>query len=216
MGAAYVFTKTATGWHRAAKLEGPDTALDDFGGSVAISGSTMVASGADRAFVFTKTAAGWHQSAALEGPGSIADGGSGTVSIGPVGISGTTIVASAIGDTPVAEQVAEQAYVFVFSKTATGWHQAATLKEPGTVAKGDVGFSIAASGSTVVAGAPGEASEAGRAYVFGPLIGLVRYDPPTKTSLPPFPAGCAHPDQGSMLECVGNAITGISGPSVHG
>jgi hypothetical protein len=75
--------------------------------------------------------------------------------------------------------------VFVFTKTATGWHQAAALKEPGTITKGDVGSSTAVSGSTVVAAAPSEASEAGRAHAFGPSIGLVQYDQPTKTVLPP-------------------------------
>jgi hypothetical protein len=58
-GQAYVFTDTASGWMQAAELKGSDTvAGDDFGGSVAISGTSAVA-GADghakaagRAYVF--------------------------------------------------------------------------------------------------------------------------------------------------------------------
>ena len=46
-GRAYVFTKTATGWKQVAELKGSDTvAGDDFGDSVAISGTTAVV-GAD-------------------------------------------------------------------------------------------------------------------------------------------------------------------------
>ena len=52
-GRAYVFAKTAAGWKQAAELKGSDTvAGDDFGISVAISGTTIVAG----APVFTKEA----------------------------------------------------------------------------------------------------------------------------------------------------------------
>ena len=55
---AYVFTKTATGWKQVAELKGSDTAAgDQFGGSVAISGTTAAgeygyAYGVGRAYVF--------------------------------------------------------------------------------------------------------------------------------------------------------------------
>jgi hypothetical protein len=42
-GRAYVFTETATGWNQTAELKGSDTvAGDQFGASVAISGTTAV------------------------------------------------------------------------------------------------------------------------------------------------------------------------------
>jgi hypothetical protein len=58
-GRAYLFTKTPTGWRQSAELVGSDTVTADwFGGSVAVSGSTIVvgapnhASDAGRAYVF--------------------------------------------------------------------------------------------------------------------------------------------------------------------
>ncbi len=57
-GRIYVFTKTGAGWKQVAELARPDTvAGDDFGNSVAISGTTAVVSapdpkGAGRAYVF--------------------------------------------------------------------------------------------------------------------------------------------------------------------
>ena len=73
-GRAYVFTMAGSGWSQVAELQGSDTvAGDEFGSSVAISGTTMVAgatsraAAAGRAYVFTKTASGWKQAAKLEG-----------------------------------------------------------------------------------------------------------------------------------------------------
>ncbi len=78
-GRAYVFTKTAAGWTQVAEFRGSDTvAGDEFGHSVAISGSTAVvgagqhAKDAGRAYVFTKTAAGWTQVAELRGSDTVA------------------------------------------------------------------------------------------------------------------------------------------------
>jgi nucleoside-specific outer membrane channel protein Tsx len=58
-GRAYVFTKTASRWTQAAELKGSDTvASDEFGSSVAISGTTAIvgaaghADTAGRAYVF--------------------------------------------------------------------------------------------------------------------------------------------------------------------
>ena len=65
-GAAYVFSDGAHGWQQAAEVVGSDTRMDDwFGGSVAISGGTIVV-GADehaddsgRAYVFNNTGRRW-------------------------------------------------------------------------------------------------------------------------------------------------------------
>jgi hypothetical protein len=156
-GRAYVFTKTATGWKQVAELEGSDTAaLDDFGSSVAISGTTAVV-GADgygnRAYVFTKTATGWKQVAELEGSDTAALDDFGI----SVAISGTTAVVGADG-------YGNRAYVF--TKTATGWKQVAELEGSDTAALDDFGISVAISGTTAVVGADGYGNSAGRAYVF--------------------------------------------------
>jgi hypothetical protein len=163
-GRAYVFTKTATGWKQVAELKGSDTAaLDDFGISVAISGTTAVV-GADgygnsagRAYVFTKTATGWRQTAELKGSDTASLNGFGV----SVAISGTTAVVSAT--TYGHASVIGRAYLF--TKTATGWRQTAELKASHTGLWKFVD-SVAISGTTVMVGAPSDANLAGRAYVF--------------------------------------------------
>jgi FG-GAP repeat protein len=54
----------------------------------------------------------------------------------------------------------------VFTKTASGWKQAAELKGSDTAVGDEFGFSLAVSGDTAVVGAPNHANAAGRAYVF--------------------------------------------------
>jgi nucleoside-specific outer membrane channel protein Tsx len=162
-GRAYVFAKTGSVWKQAAELKGSDTvAGDGFGGSVAISGTTAVAGAgghakhAGRAYVFTNTASGWKQVAELKGSDAVASDFFGY----SVAISGTTAVVSAPGFAKNAGRV------YIFTRTPTGWKQAAELKGSDTVADDYLGDSLAISGTTAIAGAPGYSKDAGRAYLF--------------------------------------------------
>ena len=165
VGRAYVFTKTATGWHRSGELEGPGTGTHDwFGDAVAVSGGTIVVgapsvsvltAGFGRAYVFTKTATGWHQSGELEGR----DTTPGDLFGVSVAISGRTIVVGA------PSHAAKAGAAYVFMNAGADWRPV-ELKGHDTVAKDDFGDAVAISGSTVVVGAFGHAAEAGRAYVF--------------------------------------------------
>jgi hypothetical protein len=169
-GRAYVFTKSATGWHETAALAGSGSIAHDwFGDAVAISGRTIVVGapsvsvltpGLGRAYVFTKIATGWHQAGVLEGPGTRPGDLFGVT----VAISGRTIVVGA----PSSASKAGAAYVF--TSAGRGW-RAEELKGYDTATKDDFGDSVAVSGSTVVVGAFNHAAEAGRAYVFtkGPM-----------------------------------------------
>jgi hypothetical protein len=159
-GRAYVFTRTGAGWKQAAELEVSDTvAGDGFGWSVAISGTTIVvgasghANGAGRAYVFTKTGAGWKQAAELEGSDTVEYGDYSGFGF-RVAISGTTIVVGA--GTAVGYGA-----VYVFTKTGSGWKQAARLEGSAY----DFIDPLAISGTTIVVGAI-YAVMAGRAYVF--------------------------------------------------
>jgi hypothetical protein len=161
-GAAYVFTNAGRHW-QTEKLEGYDTvAKDDFGDSVAISGSTIVvgafdhASEAGRAYVFTKGATGWHQVAELVASDTVAGDGFGV----SVAISGATI---AVGSGLAASDAGRG---YLFTNGATGWHEAAELVGSGTAPGDGFGDSVAVSGGTVVVGAFAHASGAGRAYLF--------------------------------------------------
>ncbi|MGO9582848.1 MAG: hypothetical protein ACLP36_08580 [Acidimicrobiales bacterium] len=162
-GRAYLFTKTALGWTQVAELEGSNiVADDDFGWSVAISGTTALvgaignAKYAGRAYVFAKTATGWTEVAELKGSDTVSKDAFGT----SVAISGTTVIVGAEG------HAHGTGAAYVFAKTTTGWSQVAELKGSDTVAGDDFGTSVAISGTTAVVGAYGHAGNAGRAYVF--------------------------------------------------
>ena len=159
-GRAYVFTETATGWRQTTELKssnGGNLSGDEFGSSVAISGTTVVVSavGAQRAYIFTKKASDWKGVAEMTGADTTASDYFGD----SVAISGTTVVVGA----PL--HLAGRAYLF--TKTANGWKQIAELEgsDVGHTSS-EFGYSVAVSGRTVVVGAPGRATFAGRAYVF--------------------------------------------------
>jgi len=162
-GRVYVFTDTATGWKQSAELKGSDTVTNDgFGYAVAISGSTSVvgapdhAKDAGRAYVFTDTANGWKQAAELKGADTGTDDGLGV----SVAISGTSAVVGAPGHSKATGRA------YVFAEAGSVWKQAAELKGSDIVAGDDFGYSVAFAGATAVAGAPGFAKAAGKAYLF--------------------------------------------------
>ena len=111
---------------------------------------------APRAYVFSDTAAGWKQGAELKGSDTAVDDGFGV----SVAISGTTAIVGAPGFAKAAGRA------YVFAKTGEVWHQASELKGTDTVASNDLGYTVAISGATAIAGAPGVAKDVGRAYAF--------------------------------------------------
>ncbi len=183
-GAVYVFTQPAGGWSnetQTAKLTASDGAKSDgLGSSVAVSGATAIAGAPlakvginehqGAAYVFTQPADGWSnetQAAKLTASDGAAQNGLGFA----VAISGSTAIAGA----PLAKVGTneDQGAAYVFTQPAGGWSnetQAAKLTASDG-AKGNVlGYAVAASGTTVFAGAPhakiGTSEEQGAAYVF--------------------------------------------------
>jgi hypothetical protein len=183
-GEAYAFVKPAAGWmdaHESAKLQASDGAdADEFGISVAVSGETIVV-GADHhkvagnagqgaAYVFAKPAG----MTAIETEGAeltASDGGANDQFGRAVAISGDTIVAGAPN-----HQVglSRQGSVYVFVGSLGGFSanttQTAELSASDGVTDDGLGFAVATSGSTVVAGAfrdqVGANPFQGAAYVF--------------------------------------------------
>ncbi len=163
VGAAYVFTDTAGDWHETADLEDPaPVAGDEFGWSVAVSGTTVVVGAQGRAddgglaYVFEKTGRYWTQVAELKGSDTVGGDFFGDA----VAVSGTTAVIGAWG------HARDSGRVYVFEKAKGRWRQVAELKGSDTVAGDFFGDSVAVSGSRVVAGAENHAGGAGRAYAF--------------------------------------------------
>lgn len=160
-GRAYVFTRTATGWHQAAILEGSDTLAGDlFGTAVAVSGTTVLVgatglnstsgfSSGGRAYVFSKIATGWHQTAELKGSDTVGHDLFGW----SVAIEGRTAV---VGSEDL-NNGSGIGTAYVFSKTLAGWRQEAELRH--------FEDSVAISGKMIVLGDSVVASNAGRAFV---------------------------------------------------
>ncbi len=164
LGAAYVFTEPGTAWAnitQTGKLSASDgTASDNFGQSVAISGSTILVgaqeatigtnAGQGAAYVFTEPGTTWAsetQTAKL----TASDGTAGSLFGSSVSISGSTALVGAWG----ANGSKGSAYEF----TATGgvWSnmtQTAELTASDGVAGDNFGFAVAISGNTAVVGAP--------------------------------------------------------------
>ena len=170
-GAVYVFVKPADGWAsgtQTAKLTASQAQVNDrLGSAIAISGDTIVAGafGASNyqgaVYAFVKPADGWAsgtQTAKL----TASDDAGGHFGES-VAISGDTIVASAAQAYPGA------AYVFV--RPVGGWANATETARL-TASDGDpqanLGHSVAISGDTIAAGAPGPtaSNEQGAVYVF--------------------------------------------------
>ena len=148
-GSAYVFVRSGATWSQQAKLTASVAAsLDFFGGSVAISGDTIVVGAigddekgpfAGAAYVFVRNETSWSQQAKVTGSDAAASDFFGNL----VAINGDTIVASA----------PESVYVFV--RSGTSWSQQTKL----TAADGEsgdlFGSAVSISGDTVVVGASG-------------------------------------------------------------
>jgi hypothetical protein len=179
-GAAYVFVKPAKGWSnmtQTAELTASDRQNGDyFGGSVAISGNTIVVSASEAtvngnpeqgaAYVFVKPAGGWTnmtETAKL----TASDGTDYSVLGVSVSISGNTVVAGApqsLGNNPGSGS----AYIFV--EPSGGWAdmtQTAELTPSDGTLYDDFGFSVSVSGETVIVGG-GQCGGGcpGTAYIF--------------------------------------------------
>ena len=162
-GSVYVFTKPAGGWAssltEAAKLNVSGTQY--FGSSVAVEGDTLVAGALDHngtnayqgsVYVFTRLLpGGWAD--ATRAKLTASDGGSNDNLGSSVDIEGDTIVAGA----RYGGNASDFGAVYVFTKPAGGWVDAtphsAKLTATLQLSSG-LGFSVAISGNTIVAGAP--------------------------------------------------------------
>ena len=168
---------------QSAELTASDGAAgDELGGSVAVSGSTIVAGAPQHAvaghaaqgavYVFSKPASGGWKNATQTAELTASDGAADDELGYSVGFSGSTIVAGAPGAHAVAGQGGKGA-VYAFSAPASGWRnatQSAELTASDGTTGDELGSSVAISGSTIAAGAPEHAVAGnggqGAVYVF--------------------------------------------------
>ncbi len=173
-GSAYVFVRSGTAWSQQAKLTASDEAAgDNFGGSVAIAGDTVVvgANGNDdvpsnsgSAYVFVRSGTTWTQQAKLTALDAAAADFFGT----SVSVAGDTAVVSATGDDDGGSG-SGSAYVFV--RSGTTWTQQAKLIALDDAAGDEFGYSVSVSvsGDTGIIGARSDddaGNNSGSAYVF--------------------------------------------------
>ena len=169
-GAAYVFVESGGTWTQQAELTASDGASwDNFGNSVAISGTTIVVGavyhkalglnqhGPGAAYVFVGNGGTWSQQAEL----TASDGFDYDLFGTSVAISGSTAFVGAPRHT-VGTNVSE-GVAYVFAPSGTAWSQQAELTASEGTANDYFGWSVAVSGNTAVVGAP--LREA--VYVFG-------------------------------------------------
>jgi FG-GAP repeat/Bacterial TSP3 repeat len=171
-GSAYVFVRTGLGWSQQAKLTAADSAASDFfGGSVAISGDTIVvgADGADdgggssgSAYVFVRSGTSWSQQAKL----TAADAATADLFGGRVAIAGDIAVVSASADDDAGS---ESGSAYVFARSGSSWSQQAKLTASDAATGDYFGISVSVSGESIVVGAPGNDDagwQSGSAYVY--------------------------------------------------
>lgn len=166
-GAAYVFVKPAGGWRNmteTAKLSAADgNQNDQFGYSVSISGSTVVAGASNHAgqgatYVFVKKAQEWGQAAEL----TASDGASGDGLGESVSVNGNAVAAGS----PFKDSYQGAAYIFV--EPGGGWKdetQTAELTASDGAPNYVFGLSLSVDANTAVVGAPGYGRDGG-AYVY--------------------------------------------------
>lgn len=198
-GEAYEFTMPTGGWVNAtqtAELTASDPNSDeDLGWSVGVSGNTIVVGAPNRevgsnlgqgtAYAYVMPAGGW-VNATPTAELTASDGQPGDELGRAVAISGKTIVAGAR-----ARQIEGhdgQGAAYVFTEPNGGWSGSQTQAQELTAAAGagaNLGDSIAISGETILAGAPGQEASAanpdrGAAYIFEGLIPTIKKLSPKK------------------------------------
>ena len=158
-GAAYVFHRSGTTWSQQAKLTASDAENgDEFGISVAISGSDAVIgaalenSDAGAAYVFVRSGETWSQKAELKGSPNGRFGYS-------VSISNAIVVVGA-------PEFPDTGSAYVFGPDGDTWVQQAELLASDGASFDYFGVSVAISRGTVVVGADDKDNFTGSAYVF--------------------------------------------------
>ncbi|HEY0051488.1 MAG TPA: FG-GAP-like repeat-containing protein, partial [Pyrinomonadaceae bacterium] len=170
-GAAYIFVRSGANWVQQARLIPNDLPNGrQFGESVAISGNTVVVGAfTDRigtnqsqgsAYVFVRSGASWTQQQKL----TASDGAAVDWFGEKVAVHGDTIAVGAYRDDIGANQ--DQGSVYIFTRGGTNWTQAAKITAGDGAAFDSFGRSVALAGNTLIAGASGDDSAKGSAYVF--------------------------------------------------
>jgi hypothetical protein len=172
-GAAYVFVRSGGIWSQQAYIKASNTSVGDhFGCSVALSGATLLVGAADEdsvapdsgaAYVFVRNGGVWSQQAWFKA----SNPGAGDEFGASVSLSGDMLAVGALWEDSSAtgingnqldESAQDSGAAYVFTRSGATWSQAAYLKASNTGANDRFGSCVALSNSSLVVGAPLEAS----------------------------------------------------------
>ena len=174
-GSAYVFVQSGNTWTQQAELIASDgAAYDNFGNSVTVSGSTIMAgapghtvdsnSGQGAVYVFVQSDSTWSQQVEL----TSSDGAAGDYFGYSVALNGNTAVVGASGHEVGLNLGQGAAYIFALNENT--WSQQAELTALDGGPSDDFGYSVAVSGNTAIVGAiwhtVGPNEDQGAAYIF--------------------------------------------------
>ena len=174
MGSAYIYVRSGETWTQQAKFTASDIEwLDTFGGSVAISGNTVVVgsygddhvggSGEGSAYVFVRTGSTWEEQAKLTASDAETND-----YLGSVAIDGDMIILGASRDDHDGGVDAGSAYIFV--RSGVTWVEQAKLTASDAAEENLFGESVAIHGDTAIVGAYAHDHDglvnAGAVYVF--------------------------------------------------
>ncbi len=184
-GAAYVFTRTGSTWTQQAYIKAFNTGGgDQFGISVALDGDTLavgapnedgngtgVNSGAEAdnsaadsgaVYIFTRTGTTWAQQAYIKAFNT----GGGDQFGRSVALSGDTLAMGAYREdsngtgvnsgAEADDSAVDSGAVYIFTRTGTTWAQQAYIKASNASANNRLGYAIALTDDTLVAGSSGE------------------------------------------------------------
>ncbi len=171
-GSAYIFTKNGTIWQQATKLLASDEGEgNNFGSSVAISGSTAVVGtpydddngrSSGSAYVFQKVGTAWSQmTKLLPADGAVSDNFGYSVAI-----SNTVITVGAWLDSDNGQNSGS---AYIFGKNGAIWQETTKLLPSDGAAHDSFGSSVAVSGTVAIVGAYGnddQGNQSGSAYFF--------------------------------------------------
>ncbi len=173
-GSAYVFLRSGSLWTQQQKLTALDGAVSDvFGWALAVSGNTIVVGALSddvsftnqgSAYVFVRSGTNWTQQQKLTATDAAASDNFGAA----VGISGDTVVVSAVSDDVGAN--ADQGSAYVFVRSGTVWTQQQKLTASDGAAHDNFGNAVGVAGNVIAVGAPldnvGANSGQGSVYMF--------------------------------------------------
>jgi hypothetical protein len=154
-GVAYAYVNSAGQWKLQATLQDPNPADgDDFGGSVVISGNTVVISSNDNVYVFERSGVTWTLQSTLNVPAGCSTVGSDVPA--PDGqalaISGSTLVVGGVCE-PSSGPNEDEGAAYVYRESGGQWTLTTVLNDPHGTAGDSFGSSVAISGNTLMVGA---------------------------------------------------------------